>query len=925
MDTPASGLYVGGDVHGHVVVGSNNLVVGAEGSSLSALIGPLPPTPRRTPVWSAMPRAGPEPVGRDAELSTVGGWLDQRLPVEIHGEPGIGKSTLLRRVAAERSPTTDVVYLSVSGLARDDLLQEIFQAFYDVAGYRPEPTRMRRLLGSVQALLVLDDFAGSPEDLTALLDAIPSCDVIIAGTRRRLFGDGKAMALRGLGMDDARAVLTRHLERRLTNDESETAGRLWEAAQGNPGVLVQTAAAVRTLWDAGPVDDLPRISLDVAEPVLAPVLAGRLDDDARRTLTVLAAFGGDVPVCRPALAAMSGDTDAGVTALVESGLVEDDGIGCLLAGSLGRAVARHAGDPPALVDLAADLTRWVDSTTRRGAADAVASIIRMLDRLLAAHEPAAAVPLARAAAPRLALSLRLDAWSQVLSRGRAAAHAARAAADEAYFVREEEVRRRVLAWAVVGAAAGSVATVGIQQLLGTNTAHFGPQAAAGPPAPQAAQAAPGPQAPQAAAGPQTAPGPQAAAGPPPTKAQPPQRPRPRQSRPRKALMHPATTTVAVAFVVAATIVTLWAGLTGRNDPPTVSAVTTLAPSSPPSPPPSPLALEPTPYPTPHPTPSPSPTPTPSSTASPAPTVTVTVTVSPQAVPCVPGGRAVDFGSVPVGSQRTISYSFYSAECHPNGLDTEHMSILGPGEAAYRFTKTSCPDVIRSNGETCHTQITFAPQSAGMFEATLFTPEAGVGTGGHGESSVVGVGTPPATAPPSPASPTPAEPTPAASPAPTEPTPTPTATVMTATVGSAAGWADTGITLTPDDRLQTAASGEWTVDGSFTLFGPDGSVTPWPDNYLNLTDIGVCGSCATTATEHWAALVGYVGDSPPAPGSYTSMSIRPEAENVFLLGGRYDGTAPRSGRLWLSINDNAYYGNLSDNTGFMTVEVRVDPG
>jgi hypothetical protein len=46
--------------------------------------------------------------------------------------------------------------------------------------------------------------------------------------------------------------------------------------------------------------------------------------------------------------------------------------------------------------------------------------------------------------------------------------------------------------------------------------------------------------------------------------------------------------------------------------------------------------------------------------------------------------------------------------------------------------------------------------------------------------------------------------------------------------------------------------------------------------------------------------------------------------VFLLAGSYDGTAPRSGRLWLSINDNAYYGNLSDNTGSMTVEVRVNP-
>jgi hypothetical protein len=63
-------------------------------------------------------------------------------------------------------------------------------------------------------------------------------------------------------------------------------------------------------------------------------------------------------------------------------------------------------------------------------------------------------------------------------------------------------------------------------------------------------------------------------------------------------------------------------------------------------------------------------------------------------------------------------------------------------------------------------------------------------------------------------------------------------------------------------------------------GPDGGDKPSDDNFLNLDDLGVCSVCASTLVPYHAALIGYIGSSPPPVGSYTSTSVRTEAEKSF---------------------------------------------
>jgi hypothetical protein len=140
--------------------------------------------------------------------------------------------------------------------------------------------------------------------------------------------------------------------------------------------------------------------------------------------------------------------------------------------------------------------------------------------------------------------------------------------------------------------------------------------------------------------------------------------------------------------------------------------------------------------------------------------------------------------------------------------------------------------------------------------------------------------------------------------------------------SATDWTNTGVTVTAGEVLRITATGTWT-DGS-TTSGPNGSAKPWPDNFFNLADLGACADCATTDVPNWGALIGYVGGSPPASGSYTSTAVRPQALRVFYVGGNYEAEVLHNGPLWLYKNADAYSGYTVDNSGHVTARITVLP-
>jgi hypothetical protein len=158
---------------------------------------------------------------------------------------------------------------------------------------------------------------------------------------------------------------------------------------------------------------------------------------------------------------------------------------------------------------------------------------------------------------------------------------------------------------------------------------------------------------------------------------------------------------------------------------------------------------------------------------------------------------------------------------------------------------------------------------------------------------------------------------------TSPSPTPSSATTQVTVSASGGWVNTGLQVASGDVVTIHAHGSWTPDG-VNYTGPNGfgSSPTSADNFFNLTDLGACADCATTHDPNWSALIGYTGNSPPAPGSYTSTTTAPQARLITLLSDSFSATWPYSGELWLGFNDDAYSGNVSDNSGQVTADITV---
>ncbi|MGV9456864.1 hypothetical protein [Streptomyces sp. NPDC003635] len=472
-----------GGISGQVVVGDQNVVVHAEHGSSVTVRTQGPPSVRRRgrPAGRPLPSRGLALFGRDDHLGEVEGWLAEGHPVQIFGPSGCGKSALLRHLAAEHGAADrDVVLLSAAGVPVEDLIEDLFHACYDAEGYKPDPARRRRLMGSVQALLLVDDFEGSADSLAELLDAAPGCDVVFTSAALCPEAEGRALHLGGLPEDAALALLAQKLDRPLRDGEREAAQRYTAAVQGNPLALVQAATAVRAAGRRPGSTEAAGFVVD--EQAIATGVADRLSSSAVELLHTLHAFA-PLPVPGPLLGALTGDVDRAAVAELQSlQLLASDGSGLRSCGRLAALVVARTGPARDAGQFAQTLADWAGtkSTSKDAAESAV--LRRALTDAARMRNHTAVRDLARAAAPGLARSLRWGAWREVLELGRAAARELGAVEDEAYFTHEEEVRRQVLRLTTGAAIVSAAATGGAVGHALSAPAKSGASAVAGHPA-----------------------------------------------------------------------------------------------------------------------------------------------------------------------------------------------------------------------------------------------------------------------------------------------------------------------------------------------------------------------------------------------------------------------------------------------------------
>jgi hypothetical protein len=394
------------------------------------LVAPAPAptvTRRQVPVqW--LPRAPRGFVDRTDAFGAASRALADGVPVVVGGEPGIGKSALLRALAHQpwAAGPGGLVHRSVHGWPLADVLQYLFDACWDsTPHYLPPAADLQRYLAELDCTFVLDDVALDGPDAESMLDLARGAGFVLASTSPITAGEVESVELPGLAAEDALVLLAARFGRGLDERERSGAVDLVRALGGVPARVVQAADAVR----AG------RISLAAssAQAVSWAAVIGRDPGDAR-LLGVLAAL----PRLRlriTDLQAASGlvDTVPRIERLVEAGLVID---------------VTAAVEASPVVGIAPGVATWLSDAVRTTGAEALRShLLRcaadpwrelgdgtLVSAALQQQESAAAtgrwqdaVRLGHAVGVPLVLAGRWGAWERALSLQLTSA---RAAGDE---------------------------------------------------------------------------------------------------------------------------------------------------------------------------------------------------------------------------------------------------------------------------------------------------------------------------------------------------------------------------------------------------------------------------------------------------------------------------------------------------------------
>lgn len=463
---------IGGSVSGQVAVGENIIQIGRVEGGIVYVSQPgqrAVPRPRMMPVWQR-PRRFKGLLDRSQESKAAAAALQSGLPVEFYGESGVGKTAMLRHLAFRLPDEVfpgGVIYLRVQGQPLDDVLQDLFDTFYESdIPLKPTNAQMRHALQNIEALILLDDVTMARDELDALLDVAPNCTFLLATEARRLWGEGQAIALSGLPQADALSLLERELGRSLTAGERLSAARLHNRLQGHPFRLRQAASLARDR-------SISLMQLEAYLPDDAQQMAAQnieaLPERERRLLLALAATGGH-PLSQQSLAALAGTPGVNVAlqVLEQQGLIQRQGQHASLPGAVAAALQQE-GNLAAYQERALDYFTQLAGAQPATLAAESGAIKHLVNWAASSGRWSEALRLVRAVEGVLAIAKRWGAWKTLLQAGLHAAQGIGDGSAEAWAW--HQLGTRALCLQEKGAArAALVRALRLRQSLGEHTA-----------------------------------------------------------------------------------------------------------------------------------------------------------------------------------------------------------------------------------------------------------------------------------------------------------------------------------------------------------------------------------------------------------------------------------------------------------------------
>ncbi len=393
--------------------------------------------PRPTPIV-LRPKLIRGLLDRQTELALALSALDASLPIEVSGEPGIGKTAILRQLAYHSRATAfvdGIVYLTARNLSSDDLLQLIFEAFNESdEPCQPTAAEIRRGLQEKQALILLDDVHLKQDELERVLDIAPQSAFVVSTRERCLWGEVRSLPLKGLPVEDAVLLLEREIERPLDATERASAASLCAAIDGHPLRIVQAAAIIR---ERGIL--VGGWALDITPESLVTELLASIDEKQRRVLLALTALGG-VPLEVQHVSGIAEVTEieASMMALVRQGLVVGSQSSRRLADGVADRLRRVEDLKPWVNRAITYFTAWAERHRRSPDVllEESEALLRVQQCAADARRWGEVLLLGRLLEGALVLGARWGAWAITLERCLAAAKAIGDRSAEAWALHE---------------------------------------------------------------------------------------------------------------------------------------------------------------------------------------------------------------------------------------------------------------------------------------------------------------------------------------------------------------------------------------------------------------------------------------------------------------------------------------------------------